>query len=310
MSDIMPLDKRGCFLGPVDPEAYHAAKSRYTVSKSMLKEFDDSPARYKYMLDRGMKKTSSGFRFGNLVDIMAFTPDAFDSVYHIVSDKALGETKAAAVQKAEMTAAGESKLISRAEHDAAREATDNLNRHMAEEWGLVLGKTFDAQMAWACKLAPIEGVRLLATGMIDIMPREGSGLEDWLFDGKTVGNNLEADLLLQRQFEEFKYTGQAGMYMDGVNMVLNRAQIKHFAFLCVESKPPYRVRSVVCNEDDLRVGSDWWQAATGRYAWCLANDNWPGLILPRMTGITPDWKLRALAAEEALDAEDISEITN
>lgn len=310
MNDIMPLDKRGCFMGPVDPDAYHAAKSRYTVSKSMLHEFDASPARYKYMLDRGMKKTSRGFGFGNLVDIMAFTPDAFEAVYFIVSEKAKGGTRAAAAQEADMIASGKSKIISQAEYEAAREATDNLNRHMDKEWGLVLGKTFDAQIAWACKLAPIEGVRLLATGMIDIKPREGSGLEDWLFDGKTVGNNLDTDLLLQRQFEELKYTGQAGMYMDGVNMVLNNQKIRNFAFLCVESKAPYRVRSVVCNEDDLRVGSDWWQSATGRYAWCLANDDWPGLVLPRMTGITPSWKLRALAAEEALDAEDIAEITD
>lgn len=295
--DFMKLDKRGCFLGEVDPEEYHKHKSKYTVSKSMLHDFYDSPYSWKWRKDHGVVKSSSGFGFGNLVDCLALTPEKFEGTYMIVEAKARANSKEYKTQLVEMAALGKSVMITQAEYDNALEATENLNEHLSEEWGLVLGKTFRSQMAFAAKLARIEDISLTATGMIDVYPTEGSGLEDTLFDVKTVGQHLDNDYKLAYQFDDFGYHVQAGMYRDGVNLALGMERIKRFVFVCVESVAPYRVRSVIACSVDMAMGSERWMSAAILYAKCLATDTWPGKKLATKHMLLPEHKIKAWEME-------------
>ncbi|MEG1508624.1 MAG: hypothetical protein RR373_08335 [Akkermansia sp.] len=291
-SDFMKFDERGCFLGQVDPDEYHSNKSIYTVSKSMLHEFYQSPYSYKWRLDHKKSKSSSGFAFGNMVDCMAFTPEKFEETYFVVASKARANTKAAIEQKAEAVAASKSEIITVAEYEACQEATSNLNEHMESEWGLVLNKTFLAQVAFAAKLKRMNGVSLTATGMIDVSPIAGGDLDEYLFDGKTVGQNLDNNCKLGFQFDDFNYVGQAGMYCDGYNLATGNNVKKKFVFLCVESVYPYRVRSVICSGVDIMIGSEWWKQATALYARCLETNIWQGKDLGIKYGITPERKAR------------------
>lgn len=298
MSELMKLDKRGCFLGQVDPDAYHAQKSKFTVSKSMLHEFDESPAKWKYMKDRGIRRESSGFGFGSLLDCLLLTPELFAEKY-VVSPYTEFRSNEAKAWKKQAETEGKS-IVKQSDIGEAAEAVENLSQYMEKEFGLVLGKTYVSQVAWAARLASIEGIRLTATGMIDMMPTEGSGLEDWLFDVKTIGRNIDDETRLAYDFMDYGYHWQAGMYRDGVNMVKGDEQIKHFGFFCVESVAPYRVKFVVAHADDLMVGSAEWQRAAARYAHCLATDEWPGLVLPKLQAIIPPYKLRAWKGEDAV----------
>lgn len=75
---------------------YHA-QTEY-LSKSMLKEFADCPARFKYQyLDGGKGKESKSLRMGNAVHTLALEPELWKAGYHILpntyfNDK--GEEKA------------------------------------------------------------------------------------------------------------------------------------------------------------------------------------------------------------------------
>lgn len=299
-ADFMKLDARGCFLGDVDPDEYHKNKSIYTVSKSMLHEFHDSPYAYKWRKDHKEAKGSSGFAFGSLVDCLALTPEKFEGIYMVVDKKERANSKAYDAQCAEMMAAGKSIMITREEHERAKEATDNLNEHLREEWGLVLGRTFKSQMAFAAKLARIEGISLTATGMIDVMPNEDSGLEDTLVDVKTVGQHFDDDVRLAYNFDDYGYHVQAGMYRDGVNLALGKTRIKRFIFVCVESVAPYRVRSIIATETEMAMGSERWMNAATLYAKCLATDTWPGKTLPTKHMLLPERKIKVWEMEHGL----------
>ncbi len=64
---------------PIDE--YHAQKD--FLSKSMLKDFADCPARFKYLhIDGGEKKKTKSLRLGNAVHTLALEPELWESGYH------------------------------------------------------------------------------------------------------------------------------------------------------------------------------------------------------------------------------------
>lgn len=64
-------------------DEYHA-QTDY-LSKSMLKDFADCPARFKYRyLDGGKKKESKSLRMGNAVHTLALEPELWEKNYHVL----------------------------------------------------------------------------------------------------------------------------------------------------------------------------------------------------------------------------------
>lgn len=296
MSLIIPTARKGCFLGQVDPDQYHAEKNDYTISKSMLSDLMDSTYKFKYNRDREIKKSSSGFAFGNLVDCLALTPDRFESVYHVVEKKPNSGTKADTALREEMNELGKTELISNKELADAREAVANLNVHLESQWGLVLNKTFISQVAWNCRLKKVDGISLEARGMLDAMPTVDH-MPDTLVDVKTVGRNIDDWRLMQWDFWRYRYHMQGAMYLDGVNMAIGRNQYKQFVFVCVESVAPFRTLSVVMSDKDYCVGAADWRMGRDLYARCMATGDWGSNVIDVRNGMIPEKKLREIESE-------------
>lgn len=71
------------FLKDMPIDDYHDRKD--VVSKSMLKDFADCPARYKHKyIDGGEQKKSASLRMGNAVHVLALEPELWKSGYHVL----------------------------------------------------------------------------------------------------------------------------------------------------------------------------------------------------------------------------------
>ena len=145
--------------GRVDnPQAYHDSKKGipHCVSKSMLTDFARNPYKWKYRQDEGIEKVSQGFRFGSLVDCLALTPDQFKNQYLVEGwlpgvnkNGSVSKTKQDDGQAARWAAFADrgGAVLTPEEYAEAQKAVGIFNDYLRTEHGLVLGDSFDSQVA-------------------------------------------------------------------------------------------------------------------------------------------------------------------
>ncbi|WP_321792796.1 PD-(D/E)XK nuclease-like domain-containing protein [Caballeronia sp. J97] len=94
-----------------------------------------------------------------------------------------------------------------------------------------------------------------------------------------------------RSVANFSYHAQAAHYWRAVEHALH-ASPPFFAWIAIETEPPFGSRCYVIEVDALRLGGELADRATARYAAALRNDRWPGYIEAIEPLRLPKWALR------------------
>ena len=286
--NIDEFKRTGRAMGYVTPAAYHAAKGllQNCVSKSTLTEFAKNPYRFKWAKDNGIQKTSTGFRFGSLVDALVLTPEMFDSLYRVeavkVATKKDGtpyangqQDKDQKAEWAELEAQGIT-VIAPEEYDKAAFCADEVTRELARQ-GLILGETYDSQVGFMFHLEiPIaDGVLVPINymGMIDILPRD---IERPIKDQKTTALNVDDTYAIDRSIRSFSYGIQAASYSDMLAQITGHQ--RDFSFFFVESAPPHCMADVTMRRDALDMYRKKYWKMLVLYAECCHTGVWPGKI--------------------------------
>ena len=258
---VKRLETDGFAIGAVNPKEYHSWKPLLAerlgvpvTSKSDLADFAACPLRWKYNKEQGLSKSSAALRMGSMVDCLTLTPELFDQEYALAwqaSEPLMVQLKkdgtpykdgrqdaeqkaawdAARAEHEESCAALQVEIVSEAELEKAKGIAGRATEHLAER-GLMLGETFQSQVAmWVC-LRSVGGVPLacpvVVTGMMDILPLEGGSI----WDLKTTSMPVENEQKLMYTLEDFHYGVQAALYTDMFNLCTGEER-DEFSFLFV-----------------------------------------------------------------------------
>lgn len=312
---VKRLTSDGYAIGAVNPKEYHKWKPLLAAelgvpvtSKSDLGDFAACPLRYKYNKDHGIKKGSDALRLGSLVDCLVLTPELFDMEYRCEPKRvalkkdgtpyANGQQDPA--QKAEWEAAEAAGIVMLAPEELAhaKAIACRATEHLAER-GLVLGKTFQSQVAmWVC-LRSVGGVPLacpvVVTGMMDILPLEGKSIDDL----KTTGLPVENEVKLMYTLEDFHYGVQAAMYTDMYNLCTGEERDEFGFFFAGTGELPVMSREVVMQAEALEFYRAMYERWIIAYAAAHAMNDWGLPTLPRKF-YTPTIRERKAAKGGAL----------
>lgn len=287
------------------PDEYHKSKDgiENCISKSSLADFAKNPHKWRYAQVNGIKKVSAGFRFGSLVDCLTLTPEHEGKLYmadekkpRVNKDGSISKTKQDEGQAALWSAfeARGGTVISpdmRAEGCKARDLT---NAYMEQEHGLILGQTFDSQVAMYKVLnveyAPGKSVPIVLTGMIDILPTDESLP---IIDLKTTSTPVEDKGLIDRDIVKYRYGWQAAIYADLYEAIFGVR--RKFMFIFAESAAPYCIAEIRMDFEALDFYRAQYWAALKLYAECVATGNWPGAVMVARHFEVPMWERKTVA---------------
>ena len=294
---LVRLQTDGYAIGAVNPKEYHKWKGMLAealdvpvTSKSDLSDFAACPLRYRYNKENGVKKSSDALRMGSLVDCLTLTPELFDKEY-LCEPKRVAITKdgkphAKGWQDPEQKAAWEAAeaqgitVLTPEELSKAKVIAQRASEHLAER-GLILGQTFQSQVAmWVC-LRSVGGVPLacpvVVTGMMDILPLGGGSI----WDLKTTSMPVENELKVMYTLEDFHYGVQAALYTDMFNLCTGE-QRDEFSFLFVGTgEPPVMSREVTMQTEALEFYRDMYERWLVAFAMAHATGDWGVPTLPR-----------------------------
>ena len=291
------LQTDGYAIGAVNPKEYHKWKEQLAdaldvpvTSKSDLGDFAACPLRYRYNKENGVKKCSDALRLGSLVDCLVLTPELFSAEY-LCEPKRVAITKDGKPhakgwqdpkQKEEWDAA-EAKgitVLTPEELAKAKGIAGRASEHLAER-GLLLGQTFQSQVAmWVC-LRSVGGVPLacpvVVTGMMDILPLDGG----CIWDLKTTSMPVENEVKLMYTLEDFHYGVQAALYTDMFNLCTGE-QRDEFSFLFVGTGDlPVMSREVTMQVEALEFYRAMYERWLVAFALAHATGDWGVHTLPR-----------------------------
>ena len=291
------LQTDGYAIGAVNPREYHKWKGMLAealdvpvTSKSDLSDFAACPLRYRYNKENGVKKCSDALRLGSLVDCLVLTPELFSAEYLCepkrVAVKKDGTPYANGQQDAEQKAAWEAAeaqgitVLTLEELAKAKVIAQRASEHLAER-GLILGQTFQSQVAmWVC-LRSVGGVPLacpvVVTGMMDILPLGGSSI----WDLKTTSMPVENEAKLMYTLEDFHYGVQAALYTDMYNLCTGE-QRDEFSFLFTATgELPVMSREVTMQTEALEFYRAMYERWLVAFALAHATGDWGLHTLPR-----------------------------
>ncbi|MBT9449976.1 PD-(D/E)XK nuclease-like domain-containing protein [Akkermansia glycaniphila] len=280
MNPILQQIRNGGWCGKINPEDYHALKGETVVSKSTLWEYMASPYNFRQNQLAGVKKESSGFAWGNLIDCLFLTPALLDSQY-VIEKKLSGATKAGKEQAERISMTGKQLL----DPDVYMEAikAERLLREHVEMYGI---ERFETQIGMGMQVViDIDGtpVSLSVLGLLDMRPEELGVLRDL----KTTRLDISNERALMYAITDFGYHVQAAMYLDLWNILHPDDQRERFEFIFQESRPHYRVRTVELEPEAIQKGREAYNKALRQYARSIALNDWPGAHLTIATlGLT------------------------
>lgn len=304
------LAAKGSCIGAVRPREYHAWKPMLelmfgcpVVSKSSLGDFMESPYRYRYNAEHGIRKESAALRMGSMVDCLALTPHLWEAEYtepwqpgepKQVQQKKDGTPYADGRQDAAQKAAWEAAraafdarceqegltVLKEGEREHAEQVAAQVTEHLAAH-GLQPGKTYESQIGLWMHVEQIDGVPLpqplIVTGMIDICPAADSRECDTLWDLKTTSRSVVSAEQLFYAIEDFRY-GLHVLYLDLYNWCTGEAR-DAFAFLFVTTALPAMSRVVRMGASELELYRVDYKNALVRYSHCWASGDWGSPML-------------------------------
>jgi hypothetical protein len=119
-----------------------------------------------------------------------------------------------------------------------------------------------------------------------------TALAGWpvVVDLKTTRNASRG--AFSRDVHTFAYHQQAGMYLDGLQVLAPHE--RKFVFIAIEKDPPYAVAVYELEEDALQLGRDEYQKHMAAYAECLNTNRWPSYGEGMDLISLPPWAFRAI----------------
>lgn len=302
--NIDEFKSTGRAMGIITPDTYHALKGQLPncISKSGLSEFADNPYRWKYNKDHGIKKTSTGFRWGSLVDTIALTPWEYDKKY-MVGFKRVALTKDGKpharglqdpAQKAEWEAmeANGVTILTQEEAGKAWACAAEVTSAFKDK-GLVIGENADTQVGFMFRLnltvPDKDGKEVLCpitcTGMIDLLPQDPSLP---IIDLKTTSTLVDNAHKINRSIADYKYGWQAAMYCDMLQAITG--ETRDFSFLFVENEPPFCMTWRTLGQTALDFYRMEYRKQLYRYAQSIVTGEYPGRIIETPEYIPAAWE--------------------
>lgn len=303
--DIEEFKRTGRAMGTIAPDAYHALKKTLPncVSKSILTEFAANPFRWKYNQDHKISKTSTGFRWGSLVDTLALTPWEFERKYKIEAERPQltkkGEPYADGRQDPEQRKEWEKlktekgiTVISPEEADRGKECADKITEVLSR-YGYKIGETADTQVGFLFRLyfevenkdGQLVRCPVTCTGMIDLLPRDCS---EPIIDLKTTSALVDNARQIDNALRTFKYGWQAAMYSDMLAGITGEQ--RDFSLFFVENAAPWCMTWRHLKQDTLKVYRKQYHEALYDYARAVVTGEYPGQIVDAPDYIPTPWE--------------------
>lgn len=107
-------------------------------------------------------------------------------------------------------------------------------------------------------------------------------------DIKTTENASPREF--ERSIAAYSYDAQAAFYQDGLHEV--GIEIKHFAFIVVEKKPPFGVATYRLMDEAIQAGREVYLRDLRIYAECERTGIWPGYDSEFQDITIPRWRMR------------------
>lgn len=303
--NIEQFKRTGRAMGIISPDTYHALKGELPncISKSSLADFAANPFRWKYNKDHGIKKFSTGFRWGSLVDTMTLTPWEFKNKYHVESKRVAvkkdgtpysngQQDKEQAAEWANMAEKGIT-VIDPTEAARAVECSTQI-ADVLRSAGYVIGETADTQVGFLFRLMlDVENGNgetvqcpITCTGMIDLLPRDVTAP---IIDLKTTSALVDDARKINRTINDFKYGWQAAMYSDMLAGITGEQ--RDFSLLFVENAEPWCMTWRHLKQETLDVYRRQYREALYNYARAIVTGEYPGAVVDAPDYVPAPWEV-------------------
>ena len=302
--NIEEFKRTGRAMGIISPDTYHALKGELPncISKSSLADFAANPYRWKYNKDNGIKKTSTGFRWGSLVDTVALTPWLFKEKYHVESKRvavkkdgtpyATGQQdKEQAAEWAAMAEKGIT-VIDPTEAARAIECADKITEVLKRS-GYVIGDNADTQVGFLFRLSlDVEDANgnmvpcpITCTGMIDLLPQDPAAP---IIDLKTTSALVDDARKINRSITDFRYGWQGALYSDMLAGITGEQ--RDFSLLYVENAEPWCMTWRNLRQETLDVYRRQYREALYNYARAITTGIYPGDVVEAPDYVPAPWE--------------------
>ena len=248
------------------------------VSKSMLSEFVPNPAAW---LLKPKKDYTKAMRFGNLVDCMALTPDAFENEYVLLPQfyPCKPTAKDPRTEKPWSGAADYCKELEKeielsgkqsvkvADYMEAKQAVANLRAFKP------FAELMDGAHTQSAMFGDLvdEGIATPAKSLLDILPTHPKWMHV-IGDLKTTNEMSEQHFA--RTVNKFGYHRQAAIYLDLHNAITGENR-DTFYIVWVHSKAPFEVAMRPISPSAIAEGRRWYRNALRLWNQCITTGVFP-----------------------------------
>jgi len=250
---------------------YHAQTS---ISKSGLDLIRKAPAIYKHRRENPLLPTDA-MRMGTLVHTAVLEPHLLDDL--MVAPKFDRRTSAGKAEYEAFMIASEGKeIVSQDELDRLHAITKAVHAHPGAGAALASLSTVEASIFWTdpdtgidCRCRP-DGI--LSNGVIvDLKTTRGAAPDEFA-----------------KSIAQYRYHVQSAFYSDGYAAAYGD-QPKGFMFIAVGTEPPFLVACYVASAAMVARGRADYQTDLRTFAWCIENNEWPGLAPEPIFIDLPRW---------------------
>lgn len=251
---------------------YHGANG---VSSTQLKRMlENTPAKTLYQDLHTERKSKAVYDLGSAVHSLVLEPNNFERDF-AVSDVWNLRTNAGKDAKAAFMEANAGKTIIDVEQHERALAMAHAVIDNQTAAALLDSAIVEQSIFWQREKGFLEDD---FTPILKVRPDAVSPNHSLIVDIKTCQSAAWSDI--QSAIIKYKYHLSAAMYLEGANQckplkdALGIERFTNFAFVCVESEPPYEVACYELSPDFLEKGLTMYRAALDRYRIAL-EQNWP-----------------------------------
>jgi len=238
------------------------------VNWSTLREFRESPLKYRYRLDNVREDTAS-LAVGRAVHTAVFEPQRLLLDYTVYQGRRAGKA-----------------------WDAFREAHHEQTILTEEQWDRCHGIQAAVRAHPLCEPYLHTGAAEQVLQWTDAETRlRCKGRLDWISTGRAVVDlkttrSIQLHML-QNTVARYGYHTQIAFYLDGHEAT--RRERLQGVIIAVESQPPYDVGVFVVSDEAIYAGQEEYRSLLTRLKWCRESGQWPGRYTEEQTLDLPAW---------------------
>ena len=264
------VDHPGIYL--LDERHYHDS---FGMGQSSLKEILKSPKHFKHRQENPIEQ-SAAMEFGSAVHKLFFEPKVFTNYFFDTGSV----TKQSKTKWAQLIEDNPGKTpLKGAIMDSVRSCVKSIRSHE-----LAMSFLDPNEEDTFVELAAYGFIddRLLSRGKIDAMKPKRKMISDLKTTRDVTPHSFQTSV------HNFKYDFQSAYYLDLFSKVTN-IKFEVFAFVCVESAPPYDIQCYVADPSMIARGREDYRHAIDKYVECTASNSWPGYEQKVLNLTLPAW---------------------